>query len=147
MLIDDVEARFWSKVDMRGSDQCWLWKAAQDNRGYGVFSLGDEMVKAHRVAFALFYRKRLEDCVLHKCENKLCVNPHHLYEGDHSDNARDLYRENKGPKRKLSNNDVREIRDLYKTGYYSQVMLSEKFRCNQSSISRILDGQRYSYID
>jgi hypothetical protein len=46
--------RFLSKVDTSG--KCWVWKAAQDGRGYGEFSVQGVRENAHRVAYALLMR-------------------------------------------------------------------------------------------
>gem|GEM_PF-6576504 len=36
----DVSDRFWSKVDIRGPNDCWEWQAKRHPRGYGVFWFG-----------------------------------------------------------------------------------------------------------
>lgn len=141
------EERFWSKVEVKGPTECWPWKAAQEN-GYGSFALdGYHAAHAHRSAFELFYHRKPKGEVLHKCNNKLCVNPHHLYEGDHVANARDLLIEGGGGRRKLSNDQVREIKRLRKTGWYSLDELATKFGCCAQNIGRILNGQIHIYIE
>lgn len=83
-----LEMRFWSKVEIRGPNQCWPWKGGM-NGSYGCFKVSYESQQAHRVAFEIFHDKKPTNWVLHKCDNKLCVNPLHLYEGTGKDNARD----------------------------------------------------------
>lgn len=92
----DIE-RFWSYVDVRGTDECWPWKAAvAKGSGYGVFSLGDVSFYAHRIAFHVRYGGNLEHpLVLHHCDNRSCCNNlTHLYSGTHKNNADD--REQRG---------------------------------------------------
>lgn len=67
--------RFWSKVDVRGADECWPWTAYADReRGYGQFWNGEWLVGAHRYAAdALDY----EGVVDHLCHNEVntYINP------------------------------------------------------------------------
>jgi hypothetical protein len=83
--------RFWEKIDVRGPDDCWLWKGGASSTGYGGFGLGDRRtVGAHRLAYELV-KGPIPDglCVLHSCDNKPCCNPSHLWAGTRLDNMRD----------------------------------------------------------
>ncbi len=77
-----LEMRFWSKVDVRGLDDCWEWTASLDGRGYGQFWYEGTLWKSYRVVLALLGitpPKRSEGkCVDHKCRNPKCINPVHL---------------------------------------------------------------------
>jgi len=136
---------FWDKVAVKGPAECWLWKAGQRG-GYGGFHINRRPVYAHRVAFALFHHREPKGDVLHRCNNKLCVNPRHLYSGDSVANSRDLYMKGGGGRRRLSDNDVREIRRLHKTGQCSRSGLAERFACGERNIGDIVRGQTFRYI-
>jgi len=84
----DDEKRFWSKVDIRGGSECWLWRASESAHGYGQFRFKGTIDKAHRVAWVISNGDIPEGMwVLHRCDNRLCVNPKHLRLGDAQDNV------------------------------------------------------------
>lgn len=83
--------RFWSNVDVKSRDECWPWLLSLDKAGYGQFKIGGKegkVVGAHRVAFVLA-NGSVDDHVLHECDNRICCNPYHLFEGTHEDNMKD----------------------------------------------------------
>lgn len=92
--------RFWSKVVVRGPDDCWLWQGAKtiyDKRGYGHISVDGKLKVAHHVAWYLEYGVWPEDKLLHRCDTPLCVNTAHLFEGTQIDNMADMKAKGREP--------------------------------------------------
>lgn len=87
---------FWAKVHIACG--CWLWRAGQSGNGYGKFYVIEpkRMMYAHRVSWMLTHNEELtrDQLVLHRCDNRQCVNPDHLFLGDDAANMRD--KSNKG---------------------------------------------------
>jgi hypothetical protein len=89
----EVDAeKFWSRVDRRGPDECWLWTAARGKHGYGNFvGTNRHTYRAHRVAYELVKGEiPAGQMVLHRCDNPPCCNPSHLFTGTQSDNMQDM---------------------------------------------------------
>ena len=84
--LPEVAQCFWSKVDVDGEDECWVWTSKLGPRDYGQvrFRLGGRLkfLVAHRFAYALAHPDQAIPGgmqVKHCCGEKLCMNPRHLY--------------------------------------------------------------------
>lgn len=74
-------------------DGCWNWAGKTSPQGYGRFRFqGSRQHLAHRFSFETFKgRIPKGKHVCHTCDDPSCINPNHLFLGDHSDNMRDAW--------------------------------------------------------
>lgn len=150
------EERFWSKVDKRGPDECWPWKAAISKNGYGSFGLGGKPQTASRVAWLASYgRGAGKVMVLHKCDNRPCCNPAHLYLGDVRQNSKDMVergRARRGPvigsqngNAKLTEADIPVIRGFIADGL-PNTEIARRFGVTHQMISKIRRGHFWTHV-
>ena len=117
---------FWENVNKQGPWQphlrsrCWEWTAGQSRSGYGTAAAGDVRTNAHRVAWFLTHGCWPTPMCLHRCDNRICVRPSHLYEGNQVDNMRDAHARHRvnrkgeaGGHHTLTEKDVLYIRRIH----------------------------------
>lgn len=147
-------ARFFSQVDVGRVDDCWNWQGMTNNNGYGRFSLKDKHRMAHRLSMEYFSGGISEDLnVCHHCDNRLCVNPNHLFLGTQSDNLKDaaakggMYRpDTRGHRNgntKLTVSDVCSIRSKLSAGI-QQKHLAKAYGVHPETISNIKTRKTWS---
>lgn len=96
--------KFWEKVDKRGEDECWEWTGTLQSKGnpgcpygYGCFYHDGKSIRAHRFSYELHNGTIDPDLVIcHSCDNTLCVNPNHLWQGTRLDNLIDMWKKGRG---------------------------------------------------
>jgi len=144
----DVATRFWSKVAK--TDGCWNWTASRNPLGYGTFRFRGHRVGAQRVAYELMFGSIPNGLwILHRCDNRRCVNPSHLYLGNHAQNMLDRKIRGRTPKwerngkARLTVRDVQTIRGSFAQGSISKAELGRRFGVSANEIMLILRGDRW----
>lgn len=140
------QSDFWAHVEQ--SDGCWRWTGQFNNKGYGRYTFNGKPWGAHRLAFALGKDTALPGIVYvcHRCDNRACVKPGHLFLGTIQDNNEDMKAKGRAraPKAlangrgKLSEQDIQAIRESTER----QVDLCRKYGVSDGHISRIKSGER-----
>lgn len=149
------EERFWAKVDKRTDEECWNWMGFKTKAGYGQLTVCQQLLYAHRFSWELKNGKVPEGRYLcHKCDNPSCVNPEHLYAGTQKDNMKDmsirkrfshpettLAHGARNGNAKLTEEEVRKIRNEYVPYKVTQRRLAEKFNISEATVKKIIAGK------
>lgn len=139
---------------------CWEWIGAITDKGYGSLRIGSlkdgsrQVLGAHQVSYEIHYGSRMGLFVCHKCDNRKCVNPKHLFLGTHQDNMDDMIAKgrdklgasnNPGEQNgnaKLTKRDVMEIVKLFP--YMKNTEIAEVYKVTHSTVSSIRRGKTWS---
>jgi hypothetical protein len=158
-LVSGDTARFWSKVQkLSEPDGCWVWIGAQDKDMYGKFTYRQDKkkidIRAHRYSWELANNWKIGTSTLqvcHRCDHPYCVNPEHLFLGTTQENTEDKVQKGRQARgetcgaAKLTEEKVKEIRELYKTGV-SITQLSNQLSIPNSTIHCIVHRITWDYL-
>lgn len=140
---------FWKRVHVGAPAECWAWKATPNADGYGQIKVGNRVWIASRLALALALGRELavNAIACHHCDNRICCNPAHIYEGTKASNhadakARGRLKSAPGEKNhfaKLTADQVANIRHLFSQGK-SNTAIGQLLGVHHSTISKIRTG-------
>jgi len=144
-LLEEAKNRFFENIENK--EDCWIWKGAKTGK-YGVMFF-KKTIKSHRFSY-LIHKGKLEEgkCICHTCDNPLCVNPDHLYQGTSKDNSRDAVERRRLPMgskshfSKLTEDQVKEIL----TSNEKQLHLAEKYKVCKNTINDIKRRRSWKYV-
>jgi hypothetical protein len=140
-----IDVSFWKYTKKGGEDECWPWIASLNGYGYGQC----QGSLAHRVSYELHFGPIASGLsVLHKCDNRACVNPSRLFLGTQAQNMADmtikdrsLYGE-RNHQAKLTEAQVLQIRGLLELGH-SLLEIAAHFRVSRDCIYNIRRGKSW----
>ena len=153
-MVDTLKERLVSKYTVE-PNSCWYFTGYIDDIGYGIITYQRRAYKAHRVSW-IVHRGEIPTGmqVLHRCDNRLCINPEHLFLGTHQENMKDRDCKGRGanvqgmnhPNVWLTETEVLEIRRLHETGEYKRVELADMFKTSPENIYRIVKRLTWRHI-
>lgn len=151
---------------------CWEWMGTRHSNGYGVMRWSQRgtksgLVTTHRASWIIHFGEIPDGlCVIHRCDNRRCVNPYHLSLGTIADNVRDCVTKNRhayGDRNgnrlhpelvnrgeshgmaKLTEIQVKRIRKLYSSGK-TQLQIASMFEIKRTHVQQITSRRTWRYI-
>lgn len=153
-------ARFWGKVQTGAPDECWPWLKGRHSKGYGVFFVRSRNIGAHRFALMTKLGRDLQPGyqACHSCDNPICCNPAHLYEGSAADNTHDMMTKGRNgyklpatkygerhPGAKLTVAKVQEIRARKAAGE-TNASIARRLGVARKTITKVLQGETWQDV-
>lgn len=141
-----VGKRLNARIRWGSAEACWEYSGHTVN-GYGRLCIGGVRILAHRVAWIVANRADPGGLlVCHRCDNRLCCNPRHLFLGTALDNVRDMDAKGRGVREgrkvgvKLTADDAEAIRKSHLTPRE----LAEAYGLNEQYVRNIITGARWN---
>jgi DNA-binding transcriptional regulator YiaG len=122
---------------------CWFWKLAPCGDGYGVFRAGKLQIKAHRLAYLLWYGEVPAKMLAHSCDEKLCCNPDHLSPSTAKQNYREVLERGLDCVAKLNYEKVRELR---RRSGESRASLAREYGVSPATVSSAISGRTWRHV-
>lgn len=150
------EQWFWSNIKIHNNkDLCWEWVSSPRQNGYGRVNIFKRSFYAHRVAYELHNNRVIKDSYLicHSCDNTLCCNPNHLFEGTQGDNMRDCNKKRRNVygsschTASLTEQDIVRIFELYVDNKQSAKDIARLYTTTYATINRVLNRRIWKQVE
>lgn len=138
-------------------NDCIEFRGGIAGSGYGYLYVAGRQWLAHRFAWFCHHGEIPKDMfVLHKCDNRRCINPAHLFLGTHADNMADMVAKGRAwsPKlrgeangsAKLTEKQIRQIRATHALGDVTHQQLAEKYGVSCAHVGKIIRRKKWAHV-
>jgi len=145
--------RIFNRIEVDPVTYCWEYTRGLNSDGYGCIDIHNKTFRVHRIMYEYIYGDIPADrpLILHRCDNRKCCNPMHLYAGTNRNNMDDMVSRNRSSRSigenngrsRLTDKKVIEIRESDEP----QAVLAKRFNVNQGTIWHIKARKTWKHID
>jgi hypothetical protein len=155
-----IRERIHAHIDVQEGDKpyetgCWVWTGMKDPDGYPRIKIGRRQHRTHRVALVVFAKPNDPKPAPgaqanHRCHNRLCVKPGHLYWGSHAQNMDDLRQSGRSQGKynhgrvTITEDVVKAALVLHEHGGFSKTKIGNLLGYRQQLIGEIVRGKHFS---
>jgi hypothetical protein len=143
--------KFLARIEKDLVTGCWNWMGMKNAAGYGWVKRDGKFIFAHRYSYTLLKGEIGEFFVLHKCDNRACVNPVHLFLGTQKDNQQDMKRKGRhvfgerSSQSKLTEKQVIQMYELHEGGL-GTILLARQFGVTKNLAWMIVRGKVWNHL-
>lgn len=150
----DLRKRFENFVFFGSPCGCWYWCGPMHPHGYGMFNYKGRSQFAHRPSYEIYKSQIPKGMnVLHECDNRMCVNPDHLFLGTQKDNVHDMMKKGRRSSTAGENHGCSILRDidiiLIKEAIshgFTGASIAKYYKICRSTVSRIKLGKDWKHL-
>lgn len=148
-IYKSLQERFEEKFIPEPNSGCWLWTASYKITGYGQFHYKGKPRNAHRVSYEIYCEPVPDNLfVCHKCDNRLCVNPDHLFLGTNQDNVDDMVSKGRNLKGETQNNTKLTEAQVWEivNDKRPQKNICEEYCITRQTVYNIKTGRKWNWM-
>jgi len=140
------------KVTKNNCWECTSHALHLKTKGYFIISVKGKKMFLHRFMYEETFGPIKEgNLIRHTCDNTLCINPDHLIEGNHADNAKDMVDRNrhvgpKGTEHPNSRLNEKQVIEIFNSDINSYSELGRKYNINYNTVRQIKLGITWKHI-
>lgn len=135
------------EIDKNGCHNCI--SHAKTEHGYIRLHRGKKLIRLHRYIYEMKYGKIPKGLfACHKCDNRVCLNPEHIFLGDNKDNMNDMMNKNRQARGEKSGMSKLTEKQVYNILISNKPFsfLSKKYNITVNIISKIKNRQIWKHI-
>lgn len=148
-----LKQQIWSRIKIGETEECWEWTGSKTEVGYGQKWFCGKPMYVHRLIYELEIGEIGNKHVLHRCDNRLCCNPEHLFLGTNAENMLDRNLKKRTAKgsgnsnSKITEEVVREMRRLYREESVPTVEIAKQFNVSRHTAIRVVKYQAWTHVE